>query len=191
MPLLMLSPKLLNFITFFLFLNVFSSSNILKEFNTKLSLTYKTLLSVVILHIFNHFLVFIAVVLPVRLLWSHFNVLLISTASKSQIGHSIILLLLCGAVFIPTYLLHFSFHCTSSQPNLDSLIHLCFLIVLLSFSNDSKLISFTFLFLSHSHSLHYLWTDISGEDLVLLLCFILLSFRYHSSSSHSLFFYVI
>ena len=43
MLLLVLSQKLLNFITFLLFLNLLTGSKLMREFNTKFSLTYKTL----------------------------------------------------------------------------------------------------------------------------------------------------
>jgi hypothetical protein len=44
MPLLALSSKLLNFITFLLFLNLFTGSKLMREFNTKCSFTYNTFL---------------------------------------------------------------------------------------------------------------------------------------------------
>jgi hypothetical protein len=43
MPLPVPSPKLLNFIIFLLFLNLFTGSKLMKEFNSKFSLSYETL----------------------------------------------------------------------------------------------------------------------------------------------------
>ena len=124
-----LSPKLLNFITFLLFLNLFTGSKLMREFNTKFSLSLIKLFTLVILHIFILFLVLNAIVLHARLLWSHLIVLLIILASKSQIGLFIILLLLCGTVFLLTYVI---FHLTLLLLNLI-LIHLYFPFLLLSF----------------------------------------------------------
>ena len=87
------------------------------------------LFTLVILHIFILFLVLNAIVLHARLLWSHLIVLLIILASKSQIGLFIILLLLCGTVFLLTYVI---FHLTLLLLNLI-LIHLYFPFLLLSF----------------------------------------------------------
>ena len=124
-----LSPKLLNFITFLLFLNLFTGSKLMREFNTKFSLSLIKLFTLVILHIFILFLVLNAIVLHARLLWSHLIVLLIILASKSQIGLFIILLLLCGTVFLLTYVI---FHLILLLLNLI-LIHLYFPFLLLSF----------------------------------------------------------
>ena len=143
MLMLVLSPKLLNFITFLLFLNLFTGSKLMREFNTKFSLSLIKLFTLVILHIFILFLVLNAIVLHARLLWSHLIVLLIILASKSQIGLFIILLLLCGTVFLLTYVI---FHLILLLLNLI-LIHLYFPCLLLSFLKNSKLIFFTFLFL--------------------------------------------
>ena len=143
MLMLVLSPKLLNFITFLLFLNLFTGSKLMREFNTKFSLSLIKLFTLVILHIFILFLVLKAIVLHARLLWSHLIVLLIILASKSQIGLFIILLLLCGTVFLLTYVI---FHLILLLLNLI-LIHLYFPCLLLSFLKNSKLIFFTFLFL--------------------------------------------
>ena len=129
MLLLVLSPKLLNFITFLPFLNLFTGSKLMREFNTKSSLSHIKLFTLVILHIFILFLVLNAIVLHARLLWSHLIVLLIILASKSQIGLFIILLLLCGTVFLLTYVI---FHLTLLLLNLI-LIHLYFPFLLLSF----------------------------------------------------------
>ena len=127
-----LSPKLLNFITFLLFLNLFTGSKLMREFNTKFSLSLIKLFTLVILHIFILFLVLNAIVLHARLLWSHLIVLLIILASKSQIGLFIILLLLCGTVFLLTYVI---FHLILLLLNLI-LIHLYFSFLLLSFSKN-------------------------------------------------------
>jgi hypothetical protein len=77
MLLLMLSSKLLNFITFILFLNLFTGSKLVREFNTKFSLSHMKLFTLVIIHIFILFLVLNAIVVLTRLLWSHLIVLLI------------------------------------------------------------------------------------------------------------------
>ena len=115
---LVLSPKLLNCITFLLFLN-FHWLKINERIQYKV-LSLIKLFTLVILHIFILFLVLNAIVLHTRLRWSHLIVLLIIPVSKSQIDVFIIPLLLCGTVLIPRDLRHFSSHSTSSEPNLNS-----------------------------------------------------------------------
>jgi hypothetical protein len=128
----------LNFITFLLFLNIFSGSKLMREFNTKFSLSHIKLFTLVVLHIFIHFSVLNAIVLRARLLWSHLIVLVIILTSKSQIGLFILLLLLYGTVFLLTYVIfHLTLHLSLT------LIHPYFPFLRLS-KRNSKLIPFTF-----------------------------------------------
>ena len=129
-----LSPKLLKFITFLLFLNLFTGSKLMREFNTKfsLSLTYKTLHS-------GH---------P-----SYLHSLLSLKRNCSTRSSSVVTLnrpsnnsrlKITNRSFyhtapalwnsLPPDLRHFSSHSTSSQPNI--LIHLYFPFLLLSFSKN-------------------------------------------------------
>jgi hypothetical protein len=112
----------------------------MREFNTKFFLSHSKLFTMVIPHIFILFIVLNAIVVHACLLWSHLIILLLILPSKSQISLFVILLLLCGTVFLVTYV---TYHLTLLV-NLI-LIHLCFPFLLLPFSKNSKLITVTFL----------------------------------------------
>ena len=107
MPLLVLSPKILNFIT--------KISPILKSLHwlkitERINSSHIKLLTLVILHIFILFLILNAIFLHARLLWSHLIVFIINHVSKSLIDLFILLLLLYGTVFLLHDLRHFSSH---------------------------------------------------------------------------------
>jgi hypothetical protein len=120
MLLLVLSPKLLNFITFLPFLNLFTGSKLMREFNTKFSLSHIKLFTLVILHTFILFLALNVIVLRTR---SSSLVTLNRPSNNSRLKitnrsfyHT------APALWnsLPPDLRHFSSHSTSSQPNLNS-----------------------------------------------------------------------
>jgi hypothetical protein len=116
--LLVLSPKLPNFITFVSFLNIFTGSKFMREFNTKFSLTYKTLLWSSFI-IFILFLVLNSLVLHAHFVWSLLIVHLIILASKLLLLSGTIFLLINSPLFslspsvilkiLKTHLFHFCF----------------------------------------------------------------------------------
>jgi hypothetical protein len=122
------------------FLNRFIGSKLMTEFNIKFS--YIKIFSLVIFHIFIPFLVLNAIVVHASLLWSHLIVLLIILASKSRIGLFILLLLLCGTVFLLTCVI---FHFTLRL--LKQSYFTCIFSFSFCFSKKSNLISSPFLFL--------------------------------------------
>jgi hypothetical protein len=134
---LLMSPKLLNFITLLLFVNLFTGSKLITEFNTVLSLLYKTFHSG---HSF--FLQFLLGSSLERNCSARSSSLVTlnrpsnNCRQKSQLSLYTVLLLLCEIVFLPTFVIS---HLTLVLLNLI-LIHHWLPFLLLSFSKDSKLI---------------------------------------------------
>jgi hypothetical protein len=145
MLLLVLSPKILNFIPFLLFLNLFTSSKtgskLMKEINSNISLTYKTL--------YCDFPSYLHSLLSLKRNCSTNSSALVTLNRSSKSSR----LKITNRSFhhtapalwysLPLTYVNF-YHSTSSQPNLNSPV------ISLStsvFLKNSNLISFTFLFL--------------------------------------------
>jgi hypothetical protein len=124
------SPK---FHQFLLFSNLFTGSKLMREFNTKCSQSHKKTRHSGHPSYLHSLLSLYAIILHVHPLWSHLIILLNNSRLKSQIGLFIILLLLCGTVFLLTYVI---FPLTLLL--ILSLIHLYFPFLLLSSSKKLK-----------------------------------------------------
>ena len=121
MLLLVLSPKLLNFITFLLFLNLVTGSKLMREFNTKFSLSLVKLFTLVILY---------SLLSLKRNCSTHSSSLSSLVTLNRPSNNSRLKItnrsfrLTAPALWnsLPPDLHHFSPHSTSSQPNLNSLL---------------------------------------------------------------------